>query len=211
MNKTRKLILETTMSLFNKHGVGSVRLKEIAEKAKISQGNLNYHFKTKKDLLEGDLAYMKQEQEDRRTNRQSYLEEINTVNTIPWYISFHVRFIFFYRDILVLIKLVPSAKAHYEKQMENVHSFAVNSIYLSIGKGEAKPEPHEGYYNSLANSVWAILQSWLMQRAIMGPEKVRVEDATIAILDLYYPHYTEKGKEKYFEYKKQLSKTLPEK
>ena len=59
MKKTQKKIVNTAIDLFNKRGVGNVRLQDIAEQAEISQGNISYHYKTKKDLMEAVLSYMK--------------------------------------------------------------------------------------------------------------------------------------------------------
>ena len=60
MKKTQENILINTIQLFNKNGVSNVRLQDIAKQAGISAGNLSYHYKLKKDLIEGVLTYMTQ-------------------------------------------------------------------------------------------------------------------------------------------------------
>ena len=58
MSSTRIKIVESSILLFNKKGLANVRLQDIAEYNNISPGNLTYHFKTKKDLMEYIIYYM---------------------------------------------------------------------------------------------------------------------------------------------------------
>jgi len=51
MKKTQHKIIKTAIQLFNKNGVANVRVQDIAVTASISPGNLTYHYKTKKDLM----------------------------------------------------------------------------------------------------------------------------------------------------------------
>jgi len=48
---TRDTILQTSQKLFNERGVYNVTLRQIASETNMSQGNLNYHFKKKEDIL----------------------------------------------------------------------------------------------------------------------------------------------------------------
>lgn len=50
--KTRDKILATALKLFNELGVSNVTLRQIAATMYISQGNLNYHFKHREDIIE---------------------------------------------------------------------------------------------------------------------------------------------------------------
>ena len=52
MKKTKERILATALDLFNERGIASVTLRTIAQAMGISQGNLNYHFKKRDDILE---------------------------------------------------------------------------------------------------------------------------------------------------------------
>ena len=49
--KTRDRIIETSRLLFNEAGYGAVTTASLAEACGIAEGNLWYHFKTKRDLL----------------------------------------------------------------------------------------------------------------------------------------------------------------
>lgn len=48
---TRDAILQTSQKLFNERGVYNVTLRQIATEIQMSQGNLNYHFRKKEDII----------------------------------------------------------------------------------------------------------------------------------------------------------------
>ncbi|MCF6351794.1 MAG: TetR/AcrR family transcriptional regulator [Cyclobacteriaceae bacterium] len=52
MKNTKEAILSTALELFNLDGLSKVTLRTIANKMGISQGNLNYHFKKRDDIIE---------------------------------------------------------------------------------------------------------------------------------------------------------------
>ena len=57
---TREKIIERVVALFNKHGMQQVTIADIAADLKISPGNLTYHFKRKRDLIDAAIAVLHQ-------------------------------------------------------------------------------------------------------------------------------------------------------
>ena len=204
MKKTQEKILKNAIQLFNKKGVSNVRLQDIAKKAGISAGNLSYHYKLKKDLIEGVLEYMTQSGKEMSSQNMAHVEKNEYTAVTKNYISFQISHRFFYRDILEVCSFVPSAKELFEKQMEQVINFIKNGTYLAIGKGFIKPEPHEGHYHFFAKNIWAILNSWLVEREVLGEEKVSMHQVMLAIWEAYYPYFTEKGLKEFHRLKEEL-------
>lgn len=203
MKKTQQKIVKTAIQLFNKNGVANVRVQDIAVAANISPGNLTYHYKTKKDLMVAVLYYMKSLQKE-MFPYQSVIEAPTWIELIQTYLRFQIQFRFFYRDILEISNLVPESKNQYRKQIESVIGFSKNGIYLSVGKGFMIPEPHDGHYQILATNSWAILNSWLTVREVLGKEVANIHRGINGVLELNYPYFTEKGKEFYHNIKAQL-------
>lgn len=167
-------------------------------------------FVQKKDLIEGVLAYMTKAWKENSSQNMAYLERNEYVATIKNYLGFQIRHRFFYRDILDINSFVPTAKSLYEKQMELAINFNKNGLYLAIGKGLIKPEPHEGHYYFLSKNITAILNSWLIEREIFGEAKVSLHQVILALGEAHYPYFTEKGLELYAEIKGLLPALIKE-
>lgn len=207
MKKTQQKIVKTAIQLFNKNGVANVRVQDIAVAANISPGNLTYHYKTKKALMEAVLRYMKIVQKE-TFPYQSIIEAPSWVELTQTYLRFQIQFRFFYRDILEIASLLPESKEQYQKQMEKVITFNENGIYLSVGKGFMLPESHKGHYKNLAINAWAILNTWLTVREVLGEDVAQINRGIYGLLELHYPYLTEKGKEFYHQVKQEIPKMV---
>jgi len=206
MKRTQLKILNNATLLFNRRGVSNVRLQDIAQKCGISAGNLSYHYKTKKDLMEGVLQLMSDNRTKMSASNMKYVENDDYMTVAINYIRFQINHRFFHRDLLEIIKLAPEAKSLFEKQMNQVLSFTKNGLYLSAGKGYIIPEPHENHYYYFAKNIWGILNSWLIEREVLGEEVVSMESILTAIWEFHYPYFTEKGLEIFHK----LKDTMPD-
>jgi AcrR family transcriptional regulator len=77
MDKTQDTtvkILEAGVKVVNEHTISGTRMHLIAEEAGVSQGNLHYHFDTKRELLKNLLIHT---QEDYFGKRQAALDDAN--------------------------------------------------------------------------------------------------------------------------------------
>ena len=193
MKSTRLKILKNATSLFNRGGVGNTRLQDIAQKCGISSGNLSYHYKTKKDLMEAVLELMSDQHNEMSIENKSLMTDGEYLEITKNYLSFQINHRFFQRDILEIIKLVPDAKDLFESQMNQMIEFTKNGLYLSADKGLIDPEPHTNHFYFFAKNIWGILNSWLIEREVFGEEKVSMENILIAIWEFHYPYFTEKG------------------
>ena len=208
MKSTRLKILKNATSLFNRGGVGNTRLQDIAQKCGISAGNLSYHYKTKKDLMEAVLELMSDQHKEMSIENKSLMTDGEYLEITKNYLSFQINHRFFQRDILEIIKLVPDAKDLFESQMNQMIEFTKNGLYLSADKGLIHPEPHNNHFHFFAKNIWGILNSWLIEREVFGEEKVSMENILIAIWEFHYPYFTEKGLSSYKHLQKSLQKLI---
>ena len=210
MKKTPKKILENARILFNTQGVSNVRLQDIAKKSGISPGNLSYHYSTKKDLMSAVLAMLQEATIEMRASNMHSLETEDYLGVVKNYLRFQIGHRFFYRDILDITSLVPEAKDVYEQLMNQVINFTKNGMYLALGKGLLKPEPHDGSFHFFAKNIWAILNSWLIEREVLGKEQVGMDEIMLAIWEYHYPYLTENGLVLYHVVKKRIPQLVKE-
>ncbi len=104
--KTRDKILEVALELFNQHGTAAVSTNHIANTAKISPGNLYYHFRNKDDIIRGlfDLMDM--------ASREGFGAIAGSTlalgpevfeETFRFICQFNRRFSFFKRELPILV------------------------------------------------------------------------------------------------------------
>lgn len=210
MKDTRSNIIDTAIDLFNQQSVSNVRVQDIAKASDMSPGNLTYHFRTKKELMKGVFDYMQEDLASLSFGDYLFKEVIDSLDITRTYLSFQIKYRFFYRDIMEIFSLVPEVKSAYVKQIRQIINFNRNTIFLGVGKGHIIPEPAPGIYDSLAKNSWAILNSWLSAREILGEEAVSIEEGIRLVMDLHYPFYTEEGKRIYHEIKSNLATDAPE-
>ena len=210
MKKTPKKILENARILFNTQGVSNVRLQDIAKKSGISPGNLSYHYSTKKDLMSAVLAMLQEATIEMRASNMHSLETEDYLGVVKNYLRFQIGHRFFYRDILDITSLVPEAKDVYEQLMNQVINFTKNGMYLALGKGLLKPEPNDGSFHFFAKNIWAILNSWLIEREVLGKEQVGMDEIMLAIWEYHYPYLTENGLVLYHDVKERIPQLVQE-
>ncbi len=125
MHPTKRKILDKSIELFNIQGIANVTLRMIAQELNISQGNLNYHFKRKEDILTNLYFEFFAFSESNAYNNQDF--ELH--HFIEEYLN-GMKKVFAYRFILLdleqLFMEVPSIKIHFQQ----VNQFR-DQLYLS--------------------------------------------------------------------------------
>lgn len=116
MNKTKSRILDASRQLFNKKGFSDVTIRMIAAELNISSGNLNYHYKKRKDILEAlyfeVVAVFDQRIENlgkRQINLMTVKEDV--ISSLKRMIDYR----FFWTDLYNLLRLNEKIKEHFLK------------------------------------------------------------------------------------------------
>ena len=71
MNSTKNRILQVARAVLVKQGSGGFSMRKVAAEAAITLGNVQYHYKTKTDLLSGLMVWYVAE------NRHTLLQTMN--------------------------------------------------------------------------------------------------------------------------------------
>ena len=208
MSSTRIKIVESSILLFNKKGLANVRLQDIAEYNNISPGNLTYHFKTKKDLMEYIIYYMIRKLVEIEATQRESLKQMSLYNILRNNLVFLFNYRFFFRDILEIINLVPNAKSIYKDVIIINEKFTIEYINISIKNGYMKKEAFVGQYKTFAKNNWAIISSSLTTWEVLDDFKNKYHKILDEIMGHFYPYLTKKGLDRYKTKQKELSKKI---
>lgn len=113
---TKEKILDASLRLFNEKGLAEVTLRQIAMEVGISQGNLNYHFKKRQDIIE-QLYYqlveaMNKTFQDLQKQNVS-LEMMYRINRATMKAMYKYRFLLL--DFVQVMRDNHTIKEHYAK------------------------------------------------------------------------------------------------
>ena len=95
-NKTRDMILESSLILFNERGFNNVTTSSIASKTNILEGSLWYHFNAKKDILSAHIHLLEQifltkNEEINSEDFETILDEIFQSYNLIWDFRYILR------------------------------------------------------------------------------------------------------------------------
>ncbi len=197
--KTAEKILETALLVFNRDGYSNTTLRGIAQEMGISQGNLNYHFKTKEELLEKlylDLASKMDERISLVAVQAGYLGLIYESSVQMMLTLYAYRF--FMRDFYSIMRQFPTIRSHYSNlQKKRTQEFT--SIFSFMIKEEILREPEfEAEYQHVYKRMQLMGDNWINDLELI--EQKQVDEPLIRtyakiLFEILYPYLTSKGKE----------------
>ncbi len=170
MTDTKQHILNTALTLFNKQGTGAVSTNHIAEAAKISPGNLYYHYRSKQDIIRA-LFEQLFAQTDERLNlpadRLPTMDDMAGLVRVNFDIMTEYRFI--YRELLALLRQDAALhQRHLEARARGYEGFreiitALSAVGILVVMDAAA-------VTRLADLCWLISEFWLSSLEVSGQE-----------------------------------------
>lgn len=200
MKKTKEIILDTALEQFNSLGLSQVTLRTIAKKMEISQGNLNYHFKKRDDIIEA-LYFQLVENIDSSISK---IEEHENILEIMFIISqtilsnfFDYRF--FLLDFAQIMRENAKIRTHYaELTIQREQQFSMLFKVLienEIMRKEILPDEYKNLYKRLQ-----ILGDFWMSDAVISNDvitKDTVAKYSAILTQAIFPYLTAKGQKAY--------------
>ncbi len=186
--KTKEKILSIALTLFNKHGFGSVTMKDIADVMQVDRRNLTYHF-NKDTLLAAIANQMWIKLETERKKRREFPSFKNLDSETRMYYAFQKEYAFIFNDVKVIQH--PVLRDKFNKLAKSSIQDNETAIAFAIKLGNINPEPFPGAYYNLCLSIWALSFFWTPNQIIRktkDPEEIRK-----VTWSLILPHFTQKG------------------
>lgn len=199
---TRQVILDTSRTLFNERGVYGVTLRQIAAKVGISQGNLNYHFTRKEDIIK-ELFYQ-------------FTSELSNEFTATTKLGPNFYFIielarktfegqtkykFLIMDLNYLVNDIPELEIHVAEVMkQRIEQF--NQMFkVFIEKSYMRKAEFQSEYEELGQRLYllGVYSIIPVLNQFKGNKDKQLECYLQIILTACYPYLTKVGKQRFFE------------
>lgn len=195
---TKQKIIQASICLFNQHGMGNVRLQQIADEIGISVGNLAYHFKNKEAIIQAINKELYQKAAVILTQYRVYPNFMDFDSQLLKYFQFIEKYPFYFLDLLEI-------KRHYPKiyQIRNTQiTKMVNQIKMRfeyhIQRGALLPEARKGMYHSNIHAIWMIISHWLPQKAAQEPLNTQhLSQFKEMVWNQIYPYLSKAGRAEY--------------
>lgn len=199
---TKEQILATALQLFNQEGLDAVTLRRIAGAMGISQGNLNYHYKKREDIVLALYLNLVA-----RINKE--FEELQLTNDILGNMFkfsekimlslYDYRFIML--DFVQVMRRHPEIKASH-KQLNLIRKEQFKQLYAQMqAEGIMRAEKFEGEYDNLILRGMILGDSWLASAEILLdiPEDRLVPYFIKVLNEMMFPYFTEEGMKRYMQ------------
>ena len=199
--KTKERIILKALELFNEEGVKEVTLRKIAGALGISQGNLNYHFRTKAEII-AELYFrlvdkMNTEME-KITQEQPILSFLYDTSKISMKILYDYRFIT--RDLYAVLEADKALKKHYIELQQTRSQQYIFLFQNMIKQGLMREEELKGEYERLYERMNILGDNWINAAVFFNRNYASKVDHYHALLfEVIYPYLTQKGKQQYRE------------
>lgn len=186
--------MQTALGLFNAEGVPNVTLRRIAAEMKISQGNLNYHFKKREDIIEALYYQLLETFEAEKSRVGTETLDLNFVldSTLSGMKALY-KFRFLVIDFNQNMRENPAIHAHF-KALEQVRKQTYKlSFDIAIANGIMRPEEFENEYDHLIDRIRVFSDFWIPSSVIYAESET--EDTVVRyhrlLVEFFYPYFTD--------------------
>lgn len=196
LNKTKEKVIETAISMFNEEGTGSVSTNHIAKELGISTGNLYYHFKNKEEIIRAILDRMIKEWDMvwqvPSPDWQPNLEDLKSIIRLTFQLQWKYRF--FYRELIVLMKIDPLLKDRHQRMQEQRMTEQKKFFQYFLESGVLKLPQDQSQMDSLLKVSWMISNYWLAFLETNDEEvsEEKLEEGIQLIMMVIQPYIKEK-------------------
>ncbi|MDO6759352.1 TetR/AcrR family transcriptional regulator [Tamlana sp. 2_MG-2023] len=200
MKKTKEIILENSLELFNSLGLSNVTLRTIANKMEISQGNLNYHFKKREDIIEALYFKLVKSIDNSMSSMQEFKNPFKSLVSISQtMMNNFYEYRFFLLDFVQIMRENKKIKIHYSKlitEREQQFSMLFN---LLIENDLIREEILPNEYKNLYKRLQLLSDFWIADAEIFHSKltKKSISTYSVVLMQSIFPYLTLKGQNEY--------------
>lgn len=192
--RTKDKILHVAVQMFNEHGVQAITSRHIAVEMGISHGNLDYHYKTKEDLLLAIYKQMRNEMSDSYLSRNNYSTGLEHFHHLLIQLeAFQLKYRFFNLDVLEITRSFPKISKLLTKTLE-LRKHQMDDLFKEFIREGHLGENDAIEYGRLQHTIRIIITFWLSQQVVLHNFKYKENgEMTKHIWEILSPYLTESG------------------
>lgn len=200
MSKTKDRILQEALTLFNEQGLAKVTLRTIAGEMGISQGNLNYHFKKREDIIESlYFRLVEQINEQMSAIGKESLSLQLIFDMTKAVMNTLAEYRFFMLDFVQIMRENDQISKHFRKLIgERSHQFKI--IFASlVANGIMREEELPNEYEHFYTRIQMVGDYWISYAEVIEQvdSRKKVNNYIQMLAHSVYPYLTDKGKDEY--------------
>ena len=200
MKGTKEKIVDTALKLFNLKGLSQVTLRTIAKEMKISQGNLNYHFKKRADIIEAIYFRLVAEMDSsmaKMMHSEIHLQLLLDISASMMTNTFKYRF--FLLDFTQIMREHKNIKKYHSKLIAIRQAESIASFDVFVANGIMRKEELPNEYIHLYKRIQIFSDFWMASAEIEKPklEKKLIGEYLEIMIQSIYPYLTAKGRKQY--------------
>ncbi|QWU18018.1 transcriptional regulator, TetR family [Paenibacillus sophorae] len=186
---TKKVILDKAIELFNKNGYATVSMRDIADAANKSVGNITYHYKKKSDLI---FAIVELQYEDLQSLDLQTEVDIEGLNEqLKMMLDFQKKYYFYFGNMIELRKTYHEILEFQLKIREELTLHFIRIIENFEKKEIFRASPNKELHACLAKGIVLLMMSWIQQTSLGETEQH--EELLNIVWGILYFNLTEKG------------------
>jgi AcrR family transcriptional regulator len=189
--ETQLRIVESAVRLFNEFGTASVSTNRIASSCGLSKGNLHYHFRNKREIIQHVYSKIVDEMdaEWRTDPEHPTLRHMAAMFARQAILSYTYRF--FYREMHALLRSDPLLMRRHRENWAR-RAPVLEAFFLALSNaGILNLCGRRSLIRSLVQSTWIISDNWLNSADFLGRE-ISMESVMSGyelILDIFRPYF----------------------
>lgn len=194
-SNAKQKICEHAQHLFDIKGYDQVSLREIAEAAGTTIGNLTYHFPQKENLI----AAMQQDLHAGFAN-DFYISENGEEILVNLLESFREAQTneegnrFYFRNLVELSKDSKAIAEENEQFREKLYGYYSNCLARLVDKGFMRSDILESQYSNLSYVMVVMSSVWIQNTLPFYDKNISSPSISVALTDLIFPYLTERGR-----------------
>ena len=200
MKKTKEIILDTSLELFNSLGLSKVTLRTIANKMEISQGNLNYHFKKREDIIETLYFQLVQNVDSSMSSMKEPKNPFQLLVSISQTIMFNFHeYRFFLLDFVQIMRENKKIRTHYTDLTLRRELQFLSLFNLLIENDLMRKEVLPTEYKNLYKRFQMLSEFWISDAEIHNSKIIKKTISTYSVIltQAIFPYLTLKGQKEY--------------